>query len=506
MEKILLIDDEESIVNVLSISLKSDNYDVVSAYSGKEGLDVFKRESPDIVITDIKMPGMDGIEVLKRMKEMNPETEVIIITGHGDMDSAIEALQLGASDFINKPIRDEALSIALSRAREKIDIRRKLKEYTEDLENMVKIATEEVRRKSEFQAKLIYSSLDGIVATNEHGKVVIYNPSAERIFGYPRPEVIRGMHIDELYTPEIKSTIENDEREDGFFWKEVTIVSKDKERIPARFSGSTLYGEGMPIGNVAFFQDLREIKNLERELIRSERLAAIGQTIAGLAHYIKNILTGLKGGSYIANIGYERNDMKKLGRGWQMIQKNIGRISDLVLSLLTYSKERKPEYEKLHPNEIVKEIFELTETKAGENDVDMEMELDESIPEVMMDMRVIHDSLLNLVSNAIDACIFDEDQVKKHTVRVKTTLEPDNYIRFDVEDNGIGMTDDVKEKIFTGFYSTKLGKGTGLGLLVTKKLVEDSGGSIIFDSQPGSGTTFFMRLAFKDINNGKEQQ
>ena len=203
MEKILLIDDEEDIVRVLSMSLKSDGYDVVSALSGKEGLEVFKKESPDIILTDIKMPGMDGIEVLKKVKKIDPETEVIIITGHGDIDTAIEALQYGASDFINKPVRDEALSIALDRAKEKIDIRQKLKEYTDDLENMVKIATEEVKRKSDFQTKLIKSSNDGIVATDDDWRIVVFNPGAERIFGYSRSEVIGKMNVVDLYPPEI---------------------------------------------------------------------------------------------------------------------------------------------------------------------------------------------------------------------------------------------------------------------------------------------------------------
>jgi two-component system, NtrC family, sensor kinase len=115
MAKILLIDDEETNVRVLAISLRSDGYEVVTAYSGEEGLEVFEQESPDIVVTDIKMPGMDGIEVLKNIKKRNPEVEVVIITGHGDIDNAIDALKHGASDFINKPVRDEAISLALEK-------------------------------------------------------------------------------------------------------------------------------------------------------------------------------------------------------------------------------------------------------------------------------------------------------------------------------------------------------------------------------------------------------
>ena len=188
MSKLLLIDDEESILRVLSLSLKSDGHTVTTAQNGEEGLRLFQEESPDIVLTDLKMPGMDGLEVLKKVKEHNPDAEVIVITGHGDMDSAIEALQQGASDFINKPIRDEVLTLSLERAEEKLAVRKQLKEYTSDLENMIQIATEEVKRKSEFQHKLITSSPDAIIATDEKGEIVIFNPGAERLFGYPRFE------------------------------------------------------------------------------------------------------------------------------------------------------------------------------------------------------------------------------------------------------------------------------------------------------------------------------
>ncbi|MBW2606620.1 MAG: response regulator [Deltaproteobacteria bacterium] len=505
LPKILLIDDEEDIVRVLSMSLKSDGYDVVSALSGKEGLDVFKKESPDIILTDVKMPGMDGIEVLKKVKKINPETEVIIITGHGDIDTAIEALQYGASDFVNKPVRDEALSIALDRAKEKIDIRLKLKEYTDDLENMVKIATEEVKRKSDFQTKLIKSSNDGIVATDDDWKIVVFNPGAERIFGYSRSEVIGKMKVVDLYPPEIvgafKSEAENKRNNKELPWREITVLSKDGKNIPVRFTGTVLYEEGTAMGSVAFFQDLREIKRLEKELINSERLAAVGQTVAGLAHYIKNILIGLKGGSYIVDVALDKNDTDKLKNGWQAIKRNIGRISDLVLDLLTYSKEREPEYENCPPNEIVNDVCELVEATAREHHIEIIKDFDLSIHEVLMDPRSIHRSLLNLVSNAIDACTADEDTSKKWQVHVKTVLEKGNIIRFDVKDNGSGMSDEVRENLFESFFSTKKGKGTGLGLLVTRKLIEEHKGKIDITSELGKGTTFTIRLPYKELSN-----
>lgn len=119
MEKILVIDDEKPTLMMFRLTLAACGYEVFTAENGQQGLDVFNRERPSIVLTDIKMPGMNGIEVLKRIKEIDPSVEVIVITGHGDMDLAIQALNLNATDFINKPIQRDLLEQAIKRARER---------------------------------------------------------------------------------------------------------------------------------------------------------------------------------------------------------------------------------------------------------------------------------------------------------------------------------------------------------------------------------------------------
>jgi len=146
MLKILLIDDEAGIRKLLSISLRSEGYDVITAENGKRGIELFEQQAPSIVLTDIKMPGTDGIGVLRRIKEINPETEVIVITGDGDMKLAVKSLQLDASDFITKPISKEALSVALKRAEEKLKIKKRLKNYTYNLEKAVKEKTGELEK------------------------------------------------------------------------------------------------------------------------------------------------------------------------------------------------------------------------------------------------------------------------------------------------------------------------------------------------------------------------
>jgi PAS domain S-box-containing protein len=540
MSKLLLIDDEDGIRKVLSISLKSDGYDVATAASGQQGIDLFQKEFFPIVLTDIKMPGMDGIEVLRRIKEINPEVEVIVITGHGDMESAIQSLHLGASDFLTKPVSDQLLSIALKRAEERLKTKKTLNNYANDLWNMVKEKTEEIKRRYEFEDKLVQRSIDGIVATDKEENIIIFNPAAEEIFGYTENEVKGAMNAGDFYpegiTQKISDVFAGKDRKasDIFVGDEASVIAKSGEAVPVRFSCAILYEGGKSIGSVGFFQDLREIKRLEKELIKSERLAATGQTVAGLAHGIKNILNGLKGGVYIVNtalkngaaglaaenkidygnmsaspfqarslkriidINTERERrQKKMKTGWEMVERNIHKVSDLVLDLLSYSKEREPEYEKYNPNIIADEVCDLMESKAKEYNIDLIRDIDREMGEIYLDPKGIHSCLLNLVSNAIDACIFDPDTQKYWHVKVRTRREKESGAVFEVIDNGCGMDEETQSKIFAEFFSTKGTRGTGLGLLVTQKIVNEHGGSMDVASQPGKGTIFTIRLPGK---------
>ena len=244
---------------------------------------------------------------------------------------------------------------------------------------------------------------------------------------------------------------------------------------------------------------LKEIQHLEHELIKSERLAAIGQTVASLAHYVKNILFGLKGGVYLVNEALKADETDSVKDGWDMVESNMGRISGLVLDLLEYSKERKPEYEKCFPNEIANDVCKLMEASAKEYDIEIIKDFDPSIGEAVMDPKGIHRCLLNLVSNARDACIFDSSEDKEWVVQVTTLLEDTNMVRFEVSDNGCGMDEEVKKKLFTSFYTSKEGRGTGLGLLNTQKIVQENNGTITVTSQLGEGSTFTIRLPYRDV-------
>jgi PAS domain S-box-containing protein len=363
------------------------------------------------------------------------------------------------------------------------------------------ILQEEIRRKANFQSRLINCSNNGIVATDANWNIVLFNPEAERIFGYTRTELTEKMNAKELLTGEVIQSIEEKisipELRHLTLWKESTIRTRTGEQVPVNYSATPLFEHDREMGSVFFFQDLTEIKKLEHELINSERLAAIGQTVAGMAHGIKNILAGFKGGRYLVDIGIDKNNTDKLINGWEMIKRNIDQTSDLVMDLLTYSKEREPEYQNCFPNDIADDVCELVNEMAIAYGIAIVKDLSTSIGEVSMDPNTVHQCLLNFLSNAIDACIFDDNIEKKHEVSVLTKLEGETTIRFEVSDNGSGMSEDVKSKLFSSFFSTKGAKGTGLGLLVTRKLIEEHQGNIDVESELAIGTRFIMKLPFK---------
>ena len=381
MEKsILLVDDEEGIRKVLGIALSDLGYEVLFAENGVDALRIFEETRPPIVLTDIKMPEMDGIELLRRLKQKSPETEVIMITGHGDMDLAIKSVKYEATDFVTKPINDEVLEIALNRAQERIAMRRKLNEYTQNLEQLVQEKT--------------------------------------------------------------------------------------------------------------------------KRLVEAERLAAVGQTVAGLSHAIKNITGGLKGGAFVLEKGFALGEQKYLMQGWEMIKGNVDKITNLSLDLLNYAKDSDLDFQACDPNTPAQEVVDLMRPRAQELGVDLSSDFSDRLDACHIDSDLINRCLLNLVTNAIEACIPDATGRKKKKVMVRTLKKRGWGVEYQVQDNGCGMTPEIKKNIFQRFFSTKGSEGTGIGLMITKKIVDEHHGVITVESEEGAGTRFFIRIPKNQPDNG----
>jgi PAS domain S-box-containing protein len=239
--------------------------------------------------------------------------------------------------------------------------------------------------------------------------------------------------------------------------------------------------------------DITPVKQLEQQKREAERLAAVGETVAGIAHGIKNVLMGLEGGMYAVNSGIERADDERIARGWSILEENVARISEFVKEFLDFAKGRVAQVTVIDPNAPVRKVARLFGEKAAQAGIQLAMDLEERLAPAPLDEDGIYTCLANLVSNAIDACLLS-DRKRKYVVTI-SSREEGRVLAYEVVDNGHGMDYEISRKVFSKFFTTKgSNRGTGLGLLTTKKIVHQHGGRISFTSREGEGSAFRIEL------------
>jgi histidine kinase len=357
----------------------------------------------------------------------------------------------------------------------------------------------ELRVSQGFVNNLIENSIHGIVAVDATARIIVFNRSAERILGYDAEEILGIRELEKVFPRRFALMIQPALGQRGEVQdlrtvaEETWLPDKSGTQVPVRFTAAALAEDGTIIGAVGFFQDLRPIKALEREKQQAERLAVVGQTVAALAHGIKNIITGLEGGVYVMETAMKRRDDALIQKGWEMLERNIGKISNQIKDLLSYSKVRVADMARVNPNGLAEEVASLFQEKARLSGIDVATDLDSQMGEASLDPKAMHTCLANLLSNALDACV-EDDEKKAHRIVLRTRKETDGWVTFEVEDDGTGMDEAVRERLFTNFFSTKGTKGTGLGLMVTHKLVHEHGGRITVESEPGRGARFRIQL------------
>lgn len=284
----------------------------------------------------------------------------------------------------------------------------------------------------------------------------------------------------------------------GVMYVDTTSDNKEvlKTQRPSKFTDDQLklliaiaHQAGVAVEDSRYYQ----------AMMQAERLAAVGQTIATVSHHIKNILQGLKSGSYLVDMGLAEKNFDMLDRGWGVVQKNQARIFNLVMDMLTYSKEREPALEMADPNKVVAEVVELMDQRAKDLGARLESKAGYQGGPVALDAEAIHRAVLNLVSNALDAVEGKEGAL----VQIETAADPRNrYLSISVSDNGVGIPRERRERIFQVFSSTKGSKGTGLGLPVSLKIAKEHGGNLKVESEEGKGSKFTVELPIRVISVG----
>ncbi len=355
---------------------------------------------------------------------------------------------------------------------------------------------QELQRAYQFQKSLIWNSLGGIIATDESDAVQVFNAAAQNLTGYSEEDVVGRMKWEQLFVHSPSSghqlqVLENGSKAMfGFYRKEAMLHRKGGGEVEVLATGNTLMDGDRIVGKVFFVNDLREVKKLRLELVRTERLAAVGQTVSSISHSIKNILDGLRGGAYVYKRGLRKGDGSITSEGWEMVERNIDRISSLVADLLNFAKEREPDLAPEDPNRIVTDVVELLAAKARASGVLVDVDLDDSVVPWLLDEHGIHQCLTNLITNAIDAF---ESRDSGH-VLVTTRVMGTDTLCITVRDDGPGIPRELMSQVFSGMVSTKGSRGTGLGLLVVHKVVAEHGGQISVEETPGGGATFVIML------------
>jgi PAS domain S-box-containing protein len=527
--KILIIDDEDSIRKSFLAHFEDYEYEVCGASNGKEGIDIFNAENPDLVVTDMRMPVMDGIEVLKWFKENRPQIPIIIVSGAGDINLVVDALHLGAWDYIFKPVSNlSVLTHAVVNALEKAELHRENQKYREHLEELVKERTEELNKayealsENEKRYRLLADNVADVIWLRDLNNNLIYiSPSVTNLTGYAVDEYL---HIDQkekfsqeslqrmnkIVEEEILNEKGNNVQSNREIKFEIEIKRKDMKTFWIENNVKFVRDEkGHAISLLGISRDITERKKYEDELKIARDFAEENDRLKtaflnNMSHEIRTPLNVIQGYIGLLNDQFCNNEeMKTFTAPIQKNSDQLLKIIDDILNIsiietgqLTISKT------KFNINELIERMVSeyLPRAFVKKLVINITHKLENSSAEIFSDSAKIRQIFNNLLTNAIKYT-----EAGYINVGAKKTY---NQILFSIKDTGIGIEEKYYEKIFERFqriepnlensYHSVTHGGTGLGLAISKGLVEILGGKIWLESEVDKGSTFYFTIPYKN--------
>ncbi|UCG12659.1 MAG: response regulator [Deltaproteobacteria bacterium] len=487
---VLVVDDEKVVREGCSRILSPEGFEVLAAANGREALEVLERESTNVVLCDLKMPVMGALEVLEIVGQRYPDIPVIIITGHGTVESAVECMKRGAYDFITKPFRADHLVLVVRRALEKQTLERRAWQLQEErARNLYDLAAEQSRVRT-----IVSCMADGVVVTTPDLEVVLHNPAATRLLE-SMPLVNQGGALSDYINDDnlgnaLKRLLANAEGEEECIAQELILGRKHLRALSALVYGP----ERQVLGTVTVLHDVTSLKELDE--MKSNFVHHVSHELRAPLSAIKQqhsvILDGLAG---------ELVDKQRelLNRAQDKIQGLLDMINDLLDVARIESGHGVQQQVPLNLANILQQTVTLMGSKAEEKGLSLELELPEDLPLVQADERSIEEVFTNLISNAIN---YTPDG---GTVLV-SAIPHQEYLEVRVSDTGVGIAEEEISKIFDKFYRVKHPQtrqiiGTGLGLSIVKGVTEAHRGSVEVESKPGVGTTF--KVSLPTISGGK---
>ena len=498
-EKILIVDDEPEILETLIKILTAKGFRVRSASGGETAVQIFQSEPFDLVITDIRMPGLSGLEVMGQVKALDEYMEVIVLTGFATLENAITALRDGgAFDYLSKPLEDidELLNTV-----EQALTKRKLR-----LENKALL---EERKKAEAQIRklstAVEQSMDGIAISDLSSNLLYVNKAFALMHGYS-PQAMLGLKVAKLQRkiePERYRDMIKQITTQGSWMGELEHLRFDGTQFPAFMSATLLNPDAGKASTILMIvRDIGDRKRLETQLQRSQRLEVLGTLAGGIAHNFNNLLMGIIG--YTSIVLLNTDESHPHYKDLKNIEKLVDSGSNLTGQLLGYARKGNYKTQSLRLNRLVEEIS--LAFGATRKEIRIHLKLSGDLKGIIADPSQVEQVLMNLFVNAADAMPGDGDlfletiNVTQNDINGKSHKpKHGNYVLLTVRDTGIGMDDGIMEHIFDPFFTTKgLAKGTGLGLASVYGIIKSHGGYIDVHSKKGRGTTFSIYLPASD--------
>ena len=479
---VLVVDDERVVRDGCLRVLKGKGYEALTAENGQLAMDTLSTEKVDIILLDLKMPVMGGEEVLDKTHGLYPDIPVIIITGHGTIDTAVQCMKKGAYDFITKPFQIDQFLLTVKRAAEKRRLELQAHEYEEEkLRNLYDLNLEKSRLKT-----IINCIPNGVMVTNRGLEVVLHNSALLRLLEISQP-VENPVPITQIINNEPLITsikqIHSDE------WSKDELIAQEivaDKTVLRAISAPAIGPDGSIVGVVTVLEDITAFKQLDKTKSEFVHMVAheLRSPLSAVRQQNSIILEGLAG-------PLKDKQEELLGRG----VKKIDQLLELINDLLDIAKlEQGVPVQHRIPIDIgmvIKDMVALMEPKAKEQGISLAYSCDNLKP-VQADPKGVEEIFNNLISNAIN---YSPDGGKV-TVAARGHGE---YVEIKVADTGLGIPSEELSKIFDRFYRIKHPKtrqviGTGLGLAIVKGVVEAHHGTIDVDSTVGKGTTFKILL------------
>ncbi|MFH1505100.1 MAG: response regulator [Candidatus Omnitrophota bacterium] len=524
---LLLVEDDPDFSSALTARLVKRNINVVRVVTAEEAIDKLHNTDVHVIVSDIKLPGMDGIQFLSKVRETINGLPVIFITGYANIESAKEAVKMNATDYLLKPLEtiDELLT-SINKAVHNYKIVRQNKELMKDLQTKVG----ELEQSEHRYRDLFELASDISFTVDEKGIITSVNKKMEEITYYPRKSLIGKPaenfitfmedKIDKISFQEVLSN------ESTIGMIEVKIATKeDKERLGEMGMRPIREGERIT-GAQCIIRDITNRKLAEQklqkayarlietqtQLIQAEKMEAMGRMASGVAHEVKNPLgIIMQGVNYLENESLlQRKDFIEI---FQMIKNNIKRADDIIRMFLDFSRVSKLEIKPKDINSILVESLKLIQHTVRLEDIKVRQELAKKLPMALVDEGKIEQVFINILLNAIQSMHNGGKlYIRTYLAKINKLLENRGRNYFDIgeqaiiveiKDTGIGISKENMKKIFDPFFTTKgPQEGTGLGLSVTQNIIDMHRGIIEIQSVKDKGTKVVVTLRVETVSKG----